>query len=67
MAVDAELPDTFPTTLFAHLSQPLGSTVARIMVGREDDDYVTLAAPFARSYAAALLRLADVLEGLVSL
>ena len=67
MLVDAELPDTFPVQLFAHLVQPLAADMARIMLGRADDEYVTISTPCGRSLAAALVRLADVVEGLVSL
>ena len=62
LGVDAELPDTFPVQLFAQLVQPLGATVGRVALGRYDNDLVTLGSAPARSLAAVLVRLADVLE-----
>jgi hypothetical protein len=63
LRVDADLPNTLPIQLFAQLVQPLGATVGLVLLGRYDDDLVTLGSAPARSLAAALVRLADVLEG----
>lgn len=65
--VDAELPDTRPVDLHALAVQPVRATVGRIILGQGDDTYATLTSAASRSLAAALVRLADTLEGLVSL
>jgi hypothetical protein len=64
--VDAELPDTRPVTLHALAVQPIRATVAHIVLGHGDDDYAALSTAAARSLAAMLVRLADVLDGLAS-
>jgi hypothetical protein len=67
LVVDAEMPNTFPTQLYVFLVQAVGATVPSVMLGQRDDEYVILTTPGTRSLAAALLRLADVAEQLISL
>ena len=68
LAVDAERPDsTLPVDLHLLLVMAVGGSVARILLGAGDEDYVTVTSAAGRSLAAGLVRLADVLEGLVSL
>lgn len=53
-------------TLSAQLVQPTSgpAEATRVILSRDDDDYVSLAGGPTRSLAAALVKLADVLEGL---
>jgi hypothetical protein len=67
LSVDAERPDGFPTVLHALLMLPLNGRVIRALITDADADLATLSAPCSRSLAAALTRLADVAEGVVSL
>ncbi|MFL6137592.1 MAG: hypothetical protein ACJ74O_07310 [Frankiaceae bacterium] len=65
--MDAERPDGFPTVLHALLMLPLDGQVIRALITDADLDLATLSAPCSRSLAAALIRLADVAEGVASL
>jgi hypothetical protein len=66
--VDAERPaDTFPVDLHVLLTRAVSGSVTRITLGIADDDYVRVTTAAGRSLAAVLVRLADVVEGLVSL
>lgn len=65
LAVDAEQPSGRPTVLHALLTLPLAGGVVRIALADGDTDLASVTAPYARSLAAALNRLADAVEGLV--
>jgi hypothetical protein len=67
LVVDAENASGFPTVLHALLMLPLHGRVIRALLTDGDLDLATLSAPCSRSLAAALTRLADVAEGVVSL
>ncbi|MFL6139930.1 MAG: DUF6907 domain-containing protein [Frankiaceae bacterium] len=67
LVVNAERPDQVPTVLHALLTLPLGGSVVRVLLADGDTDLLTLSSAASRSLAAALVRLADVVEGLVSL
>ena len=63
MAVDAEQRKGVPTTAHALLVMPVDGVVTRVLLTDGDTDLLTVTAPSSRSLAAALVRLADVVDG----